>query len=74
MSLWSRFTNLFQTDRLDRELDEELQSHVREAIEEGRNPDEVRRAFDLGVFAVVVGAAITQPESITARFVARIQK
>jgi N-acylglucosamine-6-phosphate 2-epimerase len=33
-------------------------------------PEEVRRAFDLGAFAVVVGAAITQPESITARFVA----
>jgi N-acylglucosamine-6-phosphate 2-epimerase len=39
-----------------------VEGHVRE-------PDEVRRAFDLGVFAVVVGAAITQPESITARFV-----
>ena len=30
---------------------------------------EVRRAFDLGAYAVVVGAAITRPESITARFV-----
>ena len=29
--------------------------------------------FDIGAFAVVVGAAITQPESITARFVAGIQ-
>jgi N-acylglucosamine-6-phosphate 2-epimerase len=38
-----------------------------------RQPDEVRRAFDLGAFAVVVGAAITQPEAITARFVASIQ-
>lgn len=38
-----------------------------------RQPDEVRRAFDLGVFAVVVGAAITQPEAITARFIAGIQ-
>jgi len=37
-----------------------------------RQPDEVRRAFDSGVFAVVVGAAITQPEAITARFVASI--
>lgn len=42
-----------------------VEGHVRE-------PDEVRRAFDLGVFAVVVGAAITQPESITARFVKAI--
>jgi N-acylglucosamine-6-phosphate 2-epimerase len=38
-----------------------------------RQPDEVRRAFDLGVFAVVVGAAITQPEAITARFIAGIR-
>jgi N-acylglucosamine-6-phosphate 2-epimerase len=34
-----------------------------------RQPEEARRAFDLGAFAVVVGAAITQPESITAGFV-----
>ena len=32
-------------------------------------PQELRRAFDLGAFAVVVGAAITRPESITARFI-----
>lgn len=32
-------------------------------------PQEVRRAFDLGAFAVVVGSAITRPESIAARFV-----
>jgi N-acylglucosamine-6-phosphate 2-epimerase len=43
-----------------------LEGHVRQ-------PDEVRRAFDLGVFTVVIGAAITQPESITARFIAGIQ-
>jgi N-acylglucosamine-6-phosphate 2-epimerase len=32
-------------------------------------PDEVRHALDLGAYAVVVGSAITRPESITARFV-----
>ena len=32
-------------------------------------PEEVRQAFALGAFAVVVGSAITRPESITARFV-----
>jgi len=32
-------------------------------------PDEVRRALKLGVNSVVVGSAITRPESITARFV-----
>jgi N-acylglucosamine-6-phosphate 2-epimerase len=33
------------------------------------NPQEVRRALDLGATAVVVGSAITRPETITARFV-----
>lgn len=37
-------------------------------------PEEVRRALDLGAFAVVVGSAITRPESITARFVEAIQR
>ena len=32
-------------------------------------PDEVRKAFKIGVNSVVVGSAITSPESITARFV-----
>lgn len=36
-------------------------------------PEEVRRAFDLGAYAVVVGSAITRPESITARFVAAMR-
>jgi N-acylglucosamine-6-phosphate 2-epimerase len=32
-------------------------------------PEEVRRALDMGAFAVVVGAAITRPQAIAARFV-----
>jgi N-acylglucosamine-6-phosphate 2-epimerase len=32
-------------------------------------PEEVKRALDLGAYAVVVGSAITRPESITARFI-----
>ena len=32
-------------------------------------PAEARRALDLGAHAVVVGAAITQPDQITRRFV-----
>jgi N-acylglucosamine-6-phosphate 2-epimerase len=32
-------------------------------------PDEVRKAFKIGANSVVVGSAITSPESITARFV-----
>jgi N-acylglucosamine-6-phosphate 2-epimerase len=35
-------------------------------------PEEVRQALDLGAYAVVVGSAITRPESITARFVKAI--
>ena len=36
-------------------------------------PEEVRRAMDLGAYAVVVGSAITRPESITARFAAALR-
>jgi predicted permease len=45
MSLWSRIANVFRSDRLNREIDEELESHMQEAIENGRDPAEVRRAF-----------------------------
>jgi predicted permease len=45
MSLWSRVANVFRGDRLNREIDEELESHIREAIEHGRDPATVRRAF-----------------------------
>jgi N-acylglucosamine-6-phosphate 2-epimerase len=43
-------------------------------IAEGRiaTPQDARRARDLGAHAVVVGAAITQPETITRRFVAAL--
>jgi N-acylglucosamine-6-phosphate 2-epimerase len=41
-------------------------------ILEGRveSPEDARRALDLGAYAVVVGAAITKPQNITARFAA----
>jgi putative ABC transport system permease protein len=45
MSLWSRITNVFRSDSLNREIDEELESHIQEAIEHGRDPVEIRRAF-----------------------------
>src|SRR5208282_3018437 len=45
MPLWSRIINVFRGDRLSREVDEELQSHIEEAVAEGRNPAEARRAF-----------------------------
>ncbi len=45
MSLWSRIANVLRGDRLSRDIDEELASHLEEAIENGRDPVEARRAF-----------------------------
>jgi len=45
MSLFSRIGNLIRRAELSREIDEELQSHLAEAMEQGRDPDEARRAF-----------------------------
>jgi putative ABC transport system permease protein len=45
MSLWSRIANVLRGDVVNREIDEELQSHIDEAIEHGRDPVEVRLAF-----------------------------
>jgi predicted permease len=45
MSLWSRIGNVLRGDRLSREIDEELESHIAEAIEQGRDPAEARRSF-----------------------------
>jgi len=45
MSLWSRIANIFRGERLNREIDEELEAHIEEAIANGRDPVEARRAF-----------------------------
>jgi putative ABC transport system permease protein len=45
VSLWSRILNSFGPHRVSSEIDEELQSHIDEALEHGRAPAEVRRAF-----------------------------
>ena len=45
MSLWSRITNVFRGEGASREIDEELEAHFAEAMEQGRDPDEARRAF-----------------------------
>jgi predicted permease len=45
MSVWTRITNAFRGDRLSREIDEEIQSHIAEAIDQGRDPTEARKAF-----------------------------
>jgi putative ABC transport system permease protein len=45
MSLWTRITNAFRSDRVNRELNEEFESHIAEAIAEGRDPAEARKSF-----------------------------
>ena len=45
MSLWSRIANVLRSDPLTREIDEELASHIEEAIERGRDRAEARRTF-----------------------------
>ena len=45
MSLWSRIANVFRDDRLRREINEELESHIDEAIAQGRDPAEASMAF-----------------------------
>ena len=51
MSLWSRISNAVHGERLNREIDEELQSHIEEAIASGRDPREARRAFGSALHA-----------------------
>ena len=45
MSLWSRVVNVFRGNRLNREIEEEFETHIAEAVEQGRDPEEARRAF-----------------------------
>ena len=45
MSLWTRLANVFRGEHLNREIDEELEAHIAEAVEQGRNPVEARKAF-----------------------------
>lgn len=45
MSIWSRIANVFRSDQLRREIDEELESHIAEAMERGQSPSAARRAF-----------------------------
>ncbi|HYL63435.1 MAG TPA: ABC transporter permease [Candidatus Methylomirabilis sp.] len=45
MALWRRMVNVFRGERLNRELDEEMEAHIAEAIAQGRDPVESRRVF-----------------------------
>jgi putative N-acetylmannosamine-6-phosphate epimerase len=59
------------SDGPDLEFLEQVVGAVRRpVVAEGRFylPEQVRRAFDLGAYAVVVGGAITRPQEITRRF------
>ena len=45
MSMWSRIVNVFRPERVEREIAEEMQSHMDEAAAAGRDPGEIRAAF-----------------------------
>jgi predicted permease len=45
MALWSRISNVFRGERLNRDIEEEFEAHVAEAIAEGRDPKEARLAL-----------------------------
>ena len=45
MSLWSRVANVFRGERLNREIAEEFESHVEEAVAAGRDEREAWRAL-----------------------------
>ena len=45
MSVWKRIANAFRGERLNREIDEELEAHVEEALASGRDAAEARRAL-----------------------------
>ena len=51
MSLWSRISNAVRSERLNREIEEELQLHIDEAIASGRDPREARSAFGSELYA-----------------------
>ena len=58
MSLWSRVWNAVHGERLNREIEEELQSHIEEAIASGRDPKEAERAFGSTLRAREAGYSI----------------
>jgi predicted permease len=45
MSLWSRIANVFRTERVNCDIEEEFASHIEEATLQGRDPGEARKAF-----------------------------
>ena len=45
MGLLSRLRNVFRGEKLNRDIQEELEEHLAEAVAQGRDPVEARRAF-----------------------------
>ena len=45
MPFWNRIANMFRGENLNREIDEELESHIAEAVAEGRDATAARRAL-----------------------------
>jgi putative ABC transport system permease protein len=45
MGWWSRVSNVFRGERVNREIDEELQEHLHDAVADGRELAEARRAL-----------------------------
>ena len=39
MGLWTRIGNVFRGDRLNRELDEEFEAHIADAVGDGRDAE-----------------------------------
>ncbi|MGC1299916.1 MAG: ABC transporter permease, partial [Alloacidobacterium sp.] len=45
MSFWSRILNVFRGEHLNRDIEEEFEAHVAEAVAQGRDREEARRAL-----------------------------
>ena len=65
MSLWSRISNAVRGERLNREIEEELQSHIEEAIASGRDPKEAHRAFGSALRAREASTAFVLPDGLS---------
>ena len=65
MSLWSRISNAVRGERLNREIEEELQSHIEEAIASGRDPKEARRAFGSALLPARRATAFALPDGLS---------
>jgi N-acylglucosamine-6-phosphate 2-epimerase len=72
LSGYTSYTDSKTTDKPDFELLERLVNELDcPVVLEGRvwEPSEVRTAFELGAYSVVIGSAITRPQLITKRFI-----